>query len=110
MTITELSIKRPTLIVVIFSVLAVLGFFSYSQMKYELLPRITPPWISIMTIYPGASPKVVETTVTKPIEDAVSSLDKVKNVYGNSSDSVSVVSIEFTQSADVNFALQDAPG
>lgn len=107
MTITELSIKRPTLIVVIFSVLAVLGFFSYSQMKYELLPRITPPWISIMTIYPGASPKVVETTVTKPIEDAVSSLDKVKNVYGNSSDSVSVVSIEFTQSADVNFALQD---
>jgi HAE1 family hydrophobic/amphiphilic exporter-1 len=61
-----------------------------------------------MTIYPGASPKVIETTVTKAIEDAVSSLDKVKNVYGTSSDSVSVVSIEFTQSADVNFALQDA--
>lgn len=107
MTITEISIKRPTLVVVIFSVLIVLGLFSYSQMKYELLPRITPPWISILTVYPGASPKVVETTVTKVIEDTVSSLDKVKNVYGTTREGVSVVSIEFTQSADVNIAMQD---
>ncbi|MGE5342141.1 MAG: efflux RND transporter permease subunit [Candidatus Omnitrophota bacterium] len=108
MTITEISIKRPTLVVVIFTVLAVLGLFSYSQMNYELLPRITAPYVSIMTIYPGASPKVVETSITKIIEDSVSSMDKVKNIYATSSDSVSVVSIEFNQSADVNVALQDA--
>lgn len=42
MTITELSIKRPTLIVVIFTALAVLGMFSYNQLKYELLPKIIP--------------------------------------------------------------------
>jgi len=108
MTITEISIKRPTLIVVIFTVLAVLGLFSYSNMNYELLPKITPPWVSVMTIYPGASPKVIESTVTKPIEDTVSGMEKIKNILSTSSDGVSVVSIEFTQSVDVNQALQDA--
>ena len=108
MTITELSIKRPTIVVVIFTILIVLGLFSYNNMKYELLPKITPPYVSIMTVYPGASPKVVETSVTKIIEESISSMDKIKNIYATSSDSVSVVSIEFTQTADVNVALQDA--
>ena len=49
MTITEIAIKRPTLIVVIFSMLGVLGIFGYSQLKYELLPKISPPIILIFT-------------------------------------------------------------
>ncbi|MFM7339670.1 MAG: efflux RND transporter permease subunit, partial [Bacteroidota bacterium] len=57
MTITELSIKRPTLVVVLFTVLGVLGLFGYSQLKYELLPKISPPVVVITTIYPGASPQ-----------------------------------------------------
>lgn len=108
MTITELSIKRPTLVVVVFSVLAVLGIFSYTQLKYELLPKITPPFVTITTIYPGASPAEVETSVTKVIEDAVSGIDKVANVYATSSEGVSIVSLEFTMTADVNVSLQDA--
>jgi len=108
MTITELSIKRPTLIVVIFSVLAVVGLFSYSQLKYELLPKITPPWVTIITVYPGASPSEVETGVTKVIEDGVSGIDKVSNVYATSQEGVSIVSLEFQMSADVNTSLQDA--
>ncbi len=108
MTITELSIKRPTLVVVVFSVLGVLGIFSYTQLKYELLPKITPPYVTITTIYPGASPAEVETSVTKVIEDAVSGIDKVANVYATSSEGVSLVSMEFTMSADVNVSLQDA--
>jgi HAE1 family hydrophobic/amphiphilic exporter-1 len=108
MTITELSIKRPTLVVVIFTALIVLGLFSYTQLQYELLPKMSVPWVSVVTVYPGASPRVVETTVSKVVEDAVSSMDKVKNVYATSRESVSVVSIEFVTSADVNQALQDA--
>lgn len=108
MTITELSIKRPTLVIVVFTGLAVLGLFSYSQLKYELLPKITPPWISIITAYPGASPNEVETGVTKVIEDAVSGIDKVANVYGTSQEGLSIVSLEFTMSADVSTSLQDA--
>ncbi len=108
MTLTEVSIKRPTLIVVIFSVLAVLGIFSYSNLKYELLPKITPPWITIITVYPGASPNEVETSLTKVIEDAVSGIDNVSSVYGTSQEGLSIVSLEFQMSADINVALQDA--
>ena len=108
MTLTEIAIKRPTLVVVIFSVLGVLGLLSFGQMKYELLPKISPPFVTITTIYPGAAPTEVQTSVTKLIEDAVSGIDKVSSVAATSSEGVSFVSIEFLQSAEVNIALQDA--
>lgn len=107
MTLTELAVKRPTLIVVIFAALTVVGLFSFTQLKYELLPKITPPFVTVITVYPGASPSEVETSVTKVIEDAVSGVDKISTVYGTSSEGVSFVSIEFQMSADVNVALQD---
>lgn len=108
MTITELSIKRPTLVVVIFSALVLLGIYSYTQLNYELLPKITPPVITIATAYPGASPNEVETSVTKPIEDAISTLDQVDYVTSTSSEGVSFVVIQFLQSADVDIQLQSA--
>lgn len=108
MTITELSIKRPTLIVVIFAALGVLGLYSLSQLNYELLPKITPPVITIATVYPGASPYEVETSVTKPIEDAISTLDEIDNVNSTSSEGISFVMIQFLQAADVDVALQNA--
>ena len=108
MTITELAIKRPTLIVVIFAALTVLGLYSYTQLDYELLPKITPPVITIATMYPGASPNEVETSVTKPIEDAISTLDEIDNVSATSSEGMSFVQIQFNQAADVDFALQNA--
>ena len=108
MTITELSIKRPTLVVVVFSALILLGIFSYTQLNYELLPKITPPVITISTVYPGASPSEVETSVTKPIEDAISSIDQIDNVTSTSSEGISFVVIQFQQSADVDIQLQEA--
>jgi HAE1 family hydrophobic/amphiphilic exporter-1 len=56
MTLTELAIKRPSIIVVIFAVLGVLGIASYTQMKYELLPKMNFPTVTIATVYPGAPP------------------------------------------------------
>ncbi len=108
MTLTELSIKRPSLIIVIFAAIIVLGIFSYNQLKYEMLPKITPPWITIITVYPGASPNEVEASVTKVVEDAVSGIDKVATVYATSQEGMSIVSLEFQMSADINVALQDA--
>lgn len=108
MTITELAIKRPTLIVIIFAALSVLGLYSYTQLSYELLPKISPPVITISTVYPGASPYEVETSVTKPIEDAISSLDEIDAVNSTSAEGVSFVVINFLQSADIDFALQNA--
>ncbi len=108
MSITELSIKRPILIIVVFLALALLGVFSYFQLNYELLPSMSAPYVVVTTVYPGASPQVVETQVTKVIEDAVSTLDNVKNTYAYSNEGVSFINIEFNSSADVNAALQDS--
>jgi HAE1 family hydrophobic/amphiphilic exporter-1 len=107
MTLTELSIKRPTLIAVLFAALAVLGIFSFQQLKYELLPKMSTPFVTITTVYPGASPEEVETSVTKVLEDAISGIDKISVVRGSSREGVSFVNIEFTLSAEVNTSLQD---
>jgi HAE1 family hydrophobic/amphiphilic exporter-1 len=108
MTLTELAIKRPSFIVVIFATLTVLGIFGYNQLNYELLPKFAPPVITITTIYPGASPSEVENKVTKPVEDAVSGLDNISRTNSTSSEGVSLVFITLQQSANIDVALQDA--
>src|SRR5574338_481605 len=108
MTITELAIKRPTLIVVIFGALIVLGLYSYTQLSYELLPKMNSPFITVTTVYPGASPNEVETSVSKPIEDAISSVDQLKSLRSTSSEGVSFVTAEFDQSVNVDVTLQNA--
>lgn len=107
MKITELSIKRPTLVVVFFSALLVLGMVSYYNLSYELIPKISAPIVSIVTIYPGASPDEVETSVTEKIEDAVSGIDNVKKVSATTMEGVSAVAVEFNSTAKLDFALQD---
>lgn len=108
MTITELSVKRPTLVVVIFTIVALLGIISYTSLGYELLPKIISPQISISTIYPGASPSEVENSVTTNIEDAVSAIEGIKSITSTSQEGISIVNVELTYNADVDQALQDA--
>ncbi len=108
MTLTELSIKRPSFVIVIFSALALLALFGYSMLKYELLPDISIPWIVVSTVYPGASPNEVENSVTKPIEDALSGLEKLERIISASYEGVSVISVEFKKSAEIESSLQEA--
>ncbi len=108
MTITELAIKRPTLVVVVFGALALLGIYSLLNLNYELLPKITPPVLTVTTVYPGASPDEVETSVTKVLEDALSSLDQINSMSSTSSEGVSFVIVQFDQSADINTEIQQA--
>ncbi len=108
MKLAEISIKRPSIIIVLFILLTLGGLFSYKQMGYELVPKFEVNVISISTIYPGASPSEVENSVTKKIEDAVSSLENVKSIEAKSLEGVSVVTIRLNDGADVNFLLTDA--
>jgi len=108
MKLAEISIKRPTLVVVLFTILTLGGLFSYTQLGYELIPKFEVNVITISTVYPGASPSEIENTVTKEIEDAVSSLENVKKIEAKSYESLSVVMIELNTGADVNYALNDA--
>lgn len=108
MSITELAIKRPSLIVVIFAVLTFLGVISYFSLNYELLPKYSQPVLVIVTPYPGASPSEVENSVTKRVEDAISSLEDIDNIQSTSAEGNSVVVIIFRSTADMEKALDDA--
>jgi HAE1 family hydrophobic/amphiphilic exporter-1 len=108
MTLTELSIKRPSFIIVVFTILIGGGLLSYNQLSYELLPDFSPPILTITTTYPGASPATVESQVSKPLEDALSGLENISEVTCFSLDNASVVLLEFKANANMDNALEDA--
>lgn len=108
MSITEIAIKRPALIIVVFTVLALLGILSYQQLNYNLLPEFDAPVMTIVTTYPGAAASEVETSVTKDVEDALSSLGNLDKIQSTSQEGVSMVTIQLTQNANIDLAVQDA--
>lgn len=108
MTLTELSIKRPSFIIVLFTILIGGGLISYNLLSYELLPDFSPPILTVTTTYPGASPATVESQVSKPLEDALSGLENISEVTAFSLDNASVMMLEFKPSADMEEVLQDA--
>lgn len=108
MKLAEISIKRPSLVIVLFTILILGGLFSYSQLGYELIPKFEQNVITIATIYPGASPSEVENTVTKKVEDAVASLENIKKIDSRSYESLSTVSITLNTKAKVDISLNDA--
>ena len=108
MKLAEISIKRPSLVIVLFTILTLGGLFSYSNLGYELIPKFETNVITIATIYPGASPSEIENTVTKKIEDAVASLENIKKIDSKSYESLSIVSITLTSNADVDISMNDA--
>lgn len=108
MKIAELSIKRPSLVIVLFTILTLGGILSYTTLNYELLPKFSPSVVSVTTIYPGASPSEVENTVSRKIEDAVSSMENIKKIDVKSYESLSTVIITLNSGTDVDYALNDA--
>ena len=108
MNIVETSLKKPLLIVVIFTALALGGIISYSLLNLNLLPRFELNILTVQTIYPGAGASEVETSVTQKIEDALSTLENLKKVSSISLEGASIVSVELNDKADVNQSVQDA--
>ena len=108
MNLPEISIKRPSIILVLFIILTLGGIFSYSLLGYELIPKMETNTITVQTVYPGASPSEVENTVTKKIENAVSSMENVKKIEAKSFESLSLVVITLNTGADVNYLMTDA--
>ena len=108
MNIPGISIKRPTLVVVLFTILILGGLFSYTKLGYELVPKFEVNVITISTVYPGASPSEIENTVTKKIEDAVSSMENIKKIESKSYESLSLVMVQLNPEADVDFSLNEA--
>lgn len=108
MSITEIAIKRPSLIIVVFTVLMLGGLFCYKQLNYELMPDFSVPTLVVSTQYPGASSTDVEQTVTKKIEDVLAGLNGVKNIKSTSSEGVSMIVVEFKVGSNMDIMQQDA--
>lgn len=107
MTLTEIAIKRPAALAMFFLAIVVIGIISYMRMPVDLLPSMNWPWVSIITVWPGSGPKEVETMVSKPIEDAVVSLNKLKHIRTFNRENVSIVILEFDMSANSDVVLQE---
>ncbi len=108
MSITSLSVKRPTLVVVVFTILTFFGLLSYNTLKYELLPEMNIPVVMVTTIYAGAGPGEVESTVTKLIEDEVSGLENIDQLLSYSLEGASLIVIQFKHGTDADLSLQNA--
>lgn len=106
--ITELAINRPLLIVVIFFSLILFGALSYTNLNYNLLPKFDANVITVITTYRGASAEEIENTITKKIEDAVSSMEGIDKLNSSSMEGASIITIQLTDGTDVNDAQIDA--
>lgn len=108
MNITEISIKRPSLIIVLFSVFALLGIIGFKNLSYELMPDFNQPVVVIKTVYPGAEPNEVETSVSRKIEDALSNLEGVDYLVTKSLPNASVIIANLKYGTDLDKTMQDA--
>lgn len=107
MSIAAIAVKRPLLIIVIFTVLILFGTLSYTRLNYNLLPKIDVPTVTVNTVYPGASAAEVETAVTRRLEDAFAALEGLDKISSTSQEGVSQVMIQFRNGTDIDEAEAD---
>jgi multidrug efflux pump len=103
----ELCIKRPVFATVLSLLIVTFGVLAFTGLPLRELPNIDPPVVSVSADYPGASSAVVETRVTKPIEDAVAGIEGIDTISSNSRDGSSSVTITFRLSRDIEAAAND---
>ncbi|MFQ9846616.1 MAG: efflux RND transporter permease subunit [[Clostridium] leptum] len=104
---SKFSVKKPFTVVVAVIMVFILGAVSFMNMTTDLLPSIELPYVVVSTTYVGASPEKVESSVTKPMESALSTLSGVKSVSSISSENASIVMLEFEQGTNMDSASID---
>jgi HAE1 family hydrophobic/amphiphilic exporter-1 len=107
MVISDFAIKRPLITVVAMVTLVIFGLFAMFKLKTDEFPEVTPQFLTVGIVYPGASPDVVESEVLKPVEEQVGSITGVKRIIGKAYDGYSMIMIEFLFGKDMNVASQE---
>ena len=106
----KLSVKKPMTIFVAVIVVIVLGIVSVFKMTPDLMPNMDFPYAIILTTYPGQTPETVESVVTKPLEQSLSTIDGVKTITSTSSDNYSMLTLEFEDGTNMDTATVDMRG
>lgn len=104
---SKFSVKKPMTVFVCVVIIIVLGIVSFTKMTPDLLPNMDFPYTMIMTAYGGQTPETVESTVTKPLEQSISTIDGVKEITSNSAENYSVLIIEFEDGTNMDTATVD---
>lgn len=106
MNLAKISIRRPTFITCVVFLMLAVGLIARSRLGVDLFPDVTFPVVSVNTTYPGAGPEEIETLVSKPIEDEVSTIAGLKRLTSMNQEGLSIVVAEFTMETDVKYAEQ----
>lgn len=104
---SKFSVKKPFTVIVGVIIVIILGVVSYMNTGVDLLPSMNLPYVVVVTINPGASPEEIEKTVTKPVEDGLSSVANINEMTSQSSEHFSMVLLEFNHDADLDRAYSD---
>ncbi|MDV3955882.1 acriflavin resistance protein [Elizabethkingia anophelis] len=107
MSISSLSIKKPVLAGVFSLLIVILGIVGWKQLGIREFPLTEPPVISVITFYPGASPDVIASKITRPMEESIAEASGIRTISSESREQVSVISIEFNREMDIENALND---
>lgn len=107
MVLSDISIQRPVLAIVVNALLVVFGIFAFSKLPVREYPAVDPPVVSIGTTYEGASAEVIESQITQVMEGAVSGIEGIKTIRSTSREGTSNVRIEFMLTRDIESAAND---
>lgn len=107
MNLTELCVKKPVFATMLILTLVVLGLASYSQLGIDLFPKVDIPTVSVMTVLEGASPEEVETQVTKPLEEALNTIEGVDDMGSTTMEGLSVINVSFVLEKNLDEAVND---
>ena len=107
MKITELSINRKVTTSMLALIIIVLGFIAFTRLGLDFFPDVEFPTVSVITVYAGAAPEDIENTITRPLEQIINSVNRVKKVNSITSEGLSIIMVEFEWGTNLDFAAQD---
>jgi len=107
MFLSDVSIKRPVFATMMMVALVVLGIVSYRRLAIDEYPDVTYPIVTVQTSYPGASPEVMMRQVSKPLEEALNTVQGIKEINSSSYEGGSQVRLSFNLGVDIGVAQQD---
>src|SRR5215217_4968211 len=107
MQLAETFIRRPVLSSMISLGIVLVGVIGYTRLPVREFPDADPPVVSVTVLLPGASPQVVESSVTDVLEEELSSIEGIRSITSASQEQVSTITLEFTLDREIEAAAQD---
>jgi multidrug efflux pump len=107
MQLPEISIRRPVFATVLSLAIVLIGVIAFQRLTVREYPKIDTPVVSVRTVFKGASPQVIESQITQPLEDSLSGIEGVRSIKSISREEVSQITVEFVPERNVDSAAND---